>query len=615
MAERTHEPELTEEQDDSVITKALVGSLVGFLALAGIGTGAYFYLKPEPKKVVATDIKPTLPTVRSQRKIELPKTPMTDITQSSGLKFKHVCGAYGDKLLPETMGGGGGFIDYDSDGDYDVILVNSCYWPDRPEAKKPDQPKLALFQNDGKGNYLEVTKEAGLETTLYGMGPIVGDYDGDGKEDLVITALGQFRLFKNLGGKFQDVTESAKLKRDGFQWTTSGAFVDVDRDGDLDLFLCSYVQWNKEFDLAQSCQLLGLKRAYCQPRNFPGSFCILYRNNGDGTFADVSEAAGMHVRSKTQINGPIAKSLGVAPVDLNRDGWIDLVVANDTVQNFVFLNNKNGTFTESGERSGIGLDGFGGARGAMGIDTSYFRNDDRLGVVIGNFAEEMTALYVSQPNGKSFVDVSNPVGLGPKTRLNTTFGIFFVDYDLDGRPDIFAANGHLEEEIQKARKEQTYEQPARLYWNAGRGEGDEFILATASELGDEFSKPVVGRGASYADIDGDGDADFLITCVDKAPRLIRNDQKLGNGWATISLEDSTSKNRFGLGALVEIQAAGKTRRMTVTTSRSYLASSTPTVTFGLGDCKSIDEIHVIWPTGEPTKMKPTVINQVIKVKR
>jgi hypothetical protein len=342
-------------------------------------------------------------------------------------------------------------------------------------------------------------------------------------------------------------------------------------------------------------KLVGIGRAYGQPRDFPGTFPFLYHNEGQGRFADLSKWAGVQV--KNPITGvPMAKSLGVAPVDLDSDGWLDLVVANDTVQNFVFHNNRDGTFKEIGALSGIAFDSYGQPRAAMGIDTARFRNDDSLGIAIGNFANEMTALYVSQAKSLTFADEAIIEGVGPASRRLLKFGIFFFDYDLDGRLDMLTVNGHLETDISKVQESQTYAQPALLFWNAGSGKHRGFIAVPPAKCGEDLFQPIVGRGSAYADIDGDGDLDAVLAQTGGPPVLLRNDQKLGRHWIRLKLIGRRA-NRDAIGAEVWLRAGGVTQWRMVMPTRGYLSQSELPVTFGLGKHDRVDSVEIRWPGG------------------
>jgi len=470
---------------------------------------------------------------------------------------------------------------------------------------------MKLYRNDGTGHFDDVTVEVGLNVSLYGMGCACGDFDNDGDVDLFISAVGPNKLFRNDGGKFTDITETAGVAGDASAWGSSCAWFDYNNDGRLDLFVCNYLQWSKEIDLSQNFQLTGVGRAYGPPDAFQGTFPFLYRNDGDGKFTDVSAEAGIQVKNPAT-GVPMAKSMGVATIDLDRDGWMDLIVSNDTVQNFLFHNQHDGTFREIGSIAGIGFDSAGNAKGAMGIDVSYFRNDETLGVAIGNFANEMTSLYCAHEDPLQFVDAAISTGLGPATRLELTFGLFFFDYDLDGRLDILAANGHLEDEINKVQVSQHYKQPPQLYWNCGPNKRTEFLKVDADKCGPDFARRMVGRGAAYADIDDDGDLDVLLLQVGGPPRLLRNDQQQEHHWLRIRLV-GTRCNVDAIGAWIEVTCGEETFRRQVTPSRSYLSQCELPVTFGLGSHAKIDRIVVHWPDGSTQQLNQVAVDQKIEI--
>src|SRR5436190_13131463 len=475
-----------QRKDDAVIGRAFRHSLwiIG-LTLAAVGAFVLWWESRQPK-TPNSQTQSTIEEAVAQMNSPIPTVKFTDINAESGLKFTHINGAYGEKLLPETMGGGVAFFDFDNDGAPALLFVNSTYWPwDTNQAAKP-KPTLALYRNDGRGHFTDVTPGSGLDVSIYGMGIAVGDYDGDGLTDVLVTGVGENRLFRNLGqGKFEDQTANAGLKNDPSRWGTSAAFVDYDNDGKLDLFICNYVKWSREIDQGLNYTLVGIGRAYGPPLNFEGSFPLLYHNEGQGKFRDVSSSAGVQI-TNAATGRPLAKSLGVAPVDLNNDGWIDFVVANDQVQNFVFSNRHNGTFAEVGAPSGIAFDPYGLARGAMGIDSARFRNDNALGIAVGNFANEMNALYVAQNDSLLFADEAITEGFGPASRMLLKFGLFFFDYDLDGRLDVLTCNGHIEEEIGRIHKNQSYRQPAQLFWNRGAARGVSFVPVPPTKAGGDL---------------------------------------------------------------------------------------------------------------------------------
>ena len=545
------------------------------------------------KPVLPAAVAPVRPAaVRAET---LPAVKYVEITKDAGITFVHDNGAQGDKLLPETMGAGVAFLDYDGDGDQDLFFVNSSFWPGHEIKPAPTQ---SLYRNDGKGHFENVTKEAGLEKSFYGQGVAVGDYDNDGAADLYVTAVGRGYLFRNDGkGHFDDVTEAATAKGPN-GWLTGAAFLDIDNDGDLDLFIGNYVTWTPEIDKVQGFQLTGIGRAYGRPTSFGGSFCALLLNEG-GRFTDVSEKAGIQVRTP-DLKVPVAKSLGVAPYDVDGDGLVDIAVANDTVQNFLFHNKGQGRFEEIAIPSGVAFDQSGSPRGGMGIDWAPFMNDDRLGLAVGNFANEMTALYVcDQPKTLVFSDLANLYGLGAPTQPPLKFGLFFFDYDLDGRLDLLSANGHLEPDISKVQASETYEQPVQLFWNSGRPGNALYVLVKPENAGPDLFKPVVGRGTAYADIDGDGDLDVVVTVNNAPARLFRNDGGNNNHWIRLELKgDGKTSNRDAIGAKIELKAGGNTCHRQLFPSKSYLSSVEHTLTFGLGKLDQADIVKITWPSGK-----------------
>ncbi len=598
--------------DDQIIGRALRWSLAVILAVGLIGgAGAWFALRTPAVHTVAPR-EVALPTVRQRLAVEIPHVPFKNITSQAGIQFVQENGAYGEKLLPETMGSGCASFDYDNDGDQDLLLVNSCEWPWHRTAGKPPAT-LALYRNAGDGNFDDVTEQAGLAESLYGMGVAVGDYDNDGWVDVFISAVGPSRLFHNEQGKFRDVTAAAGVSGGGDHWSTGCGFVDYDRDGDLDLVVCNYVRWTRELDAAQDFRLVGAGRAYGPPIAFQGCFPFLYRNDGDGRFSDVTAASGLEVKNPAT-GVPMGKSLGLAPVDLDGDGWLDLVFANDTVQNFVFHNQHDGTFKEIGATAGVAFDNSGNARGAMGIDAARFRNNDTVGLAIGNFANEMTSLYVSQGAPLQFADESLATGLGPPTRLSLTFGLFFFDYDLDGRLDLLTANGHLEEDINKVQVSQHYEQSPHLFWNCGSDQSSEFVSVPADKCGPDFTEPTVGRGAAYADIDGDGDLDVIITATRRSPRLLRNEGQLGHHWLRLKLV-GTASNRDAIGARVEARLGDERLERQVMPTRSYLSQVELPVTFGLGAATSVDGLTIVWPDGSRQEVPCEGVDRLLVVEQ
>jgi hypothetical protein len=517
----------------------------------------------------------------------------SDVTSQAGIRFRHNSGASGRKYLPETMGSGAAFLDVDEDGWQDVFLVNSRNWPGRKGA--PSFP--ALYRNRGNGTFADVTAAAGLQVELYGLGVASADYDNDGLVDLYVTALGRNRLFRNLGGlRFGDVTDRAGVGDSGF--STCAAWFDYDRDGRLDLFVCHYVEWSIEKDLY--CTLDGTSKSYCTPESYAGQSSSLYRNKGDGTFENVTRAAGLH--------DPSSKALGVALVDVNADGWMDLFVANDTQPNRLYRNNHKGTFTDIGVISGVAFNEAGVARAGMGVDAADYDGSGRQSLVIGNFSNEMMALYTNEGSGL-FIDQAPATVIGRASLLTLTFACFFFDYDLDGLPDIFAANGHVADDITRVQPNVKYAQPPHLFRNLGSKRFEE----ASRQVGTSFQQPMVARGAAYGDYDRDGDLDLLISTNNGPARLLRNDGDTRNNGIRVTTI-GTSGNRDGIGARVQAFIGGKPGPWAlVKTGSSYLSQSELPVTLGLGAVTAISGLRVTWPNGRVDNLPALEANQHVTV--
>ncbi|NEX18624.1 MAG: CRTAC1 family protein [Halochromatium sp.] len=587
--------------DDAEIATPIVPTPAGIATNAGAGTDAN-----------ANNAAPGLGIP--------PKLPFTDITEQAGIDFVHINGAYGDRLMPETIGSGAAFFDYDRDGDQDLFLVNSREWADHQTLDEP--PTQALYRNDGTGRFEDVTAQAGLAISTYGMGVAIGDIDGDGWQDLYLTTLNGNWLFRNVAGQFEEITKQAGVGGGENSWSSSAAFFDDDGDGDLDLFVVNYVDWSPKIDLEIDFRLTGLGRAYGAPLNFVGTNNILYRNQGDGRFTDVSAVAGIQ-RFDPVSRMPVGKGLGLVPFDVDDDGWLDLIVVNDTVRNFLFRNRGDGTFEETAIFEGVAYDRNGKATSAMGVDVARF-SDGELGIAVGNFANEMASLFMTTNGKPPFVDEAVIQGLGPASRIPLTFGVLFVDVDLDGREDLLLANGHLEHEIHKVQQSQHYAQPASLFWNCGPDCPQRFVpLPQEQAAVGDLAQDLVGRGAAYADIDGDGDLDLLITQNGRRPALLRNDQETGHHWLRVELVGQPP-NRAAIGARIALRVSSAEDSMTevrevreLRPTRSYLSQVEQPITFGLGeiDDPSALTLTITWPDGREQSLVPEQIDRLIRIEQ
>ncbi len=509
-----------------------------------------------------------------------------DATAASGIKFVHNSGKAGKKLLPETMGAGVVLFDADGDGWLDAFFVNGRSW------KPGKRSTQAFYRNNRNGTFTDASKGSGLDIQVYGMGAAAGDYDNDGKMDLYLTALEGDRLFRNLGnGKFQDVTAAAGIKNANFG--TSAAWLDYDKDGRLDLFVANYVQWSEDKDLW--CSLDGATKSYCTPESYKAVSSKLFRNLGNGKFEDASQRAGV---------AEPGKALGVAILDYNMDGWPDFFVANDTQPNKLYRNTKDGRFVDEGMESGVAFSEAGVARGAMGVDAADYDRSGRPHLLVGNFVNEMLALYHNEGSGV-FVDDAPASAVGRSSLLTLAFSVFFFDYDLDGLLDIFSANGHIEEEINRVQPRVQYRQPPLLFRNQGKGK---FELIKAGQL----DQPMVARGAAYGDLDRDGDLDVVVTTNHGPARVFRNEGGNRNRWLRIETVGAKS-NRDGIGAIVRVTSASGKQWGQVRSGSSYCSQSDLALTFGLGKDPGATAIEIDWPSGVKQKLGAVPANQILVV--
>ena len=598
-----------EQQNDEVIGRAFRLSMMVIAAVALVVLAVMLVSRQSEtvEEVVEAELEGPVAVSTPAADPTPPSLPFVDVTRAAGIEFVHENGAYGDRLLPETMGSGAAFFDYDNDGDPDLLLINSTTWPWRPTPSP--SPRSALYANRGDGTFEDVSSILGLDRALYGTGAAIGDVDNDGFKDVFVAAVGRNVLLMNRGGaRFEEV--DVGVAGDESDWSTAAAFLDHDGDGDLDLFVANYVRWSRDIDFEVDYRLTGVGRAYGPPTNYEGTQSRLYEND-DGLFKDISDWAGIAVDNPAT-GKPMGKGLAVTVVDIDGNAYPDIMVANDTVQNFLFVNAGDGRYREDGATFGVAFDNNGAATGAMGVDAARYANDDDVGIAVGNFANEMTSFYVAQAGSGLFTDESIVSGVGAASRRALSFGLFFFDADLDGRLDLLQVNGHVEDEINTVQPSQQFAQPAQLFWNCGPTCRSTFALVDGVMTGD-LNAPLVGRGAAYADIDADGDLDVVITQPARAPRLLRNDQDAGHHWLRVRLLQEGA-NRDAIGAQVLVTAGGETQHRYLTPARSYLSHVEFPLTFGLGAATTAD-LEITWPDGTTQRVTGLAADQAHTISR
>lgn len=580
---------MTEAQDDTIISVWFRRSLLALGGVALFAAAGWWFTRESVEEVMPEESTPEAPLANTQETpaVPLPGFYFVERAAVAGLDFEFENGAFGERYLPETMIGGVAFLDFDLDGDADVLLTGGNRWPFE-EGAEPLEQTVGLFRNDGQGGFLRVDRAVGLSTDAYVMGMAIGDPDADGDPDIFLTTVGANLLFENLDGAgFRAVPEAAGAGTDS-EWSTGASFTDVNGDGWPDLVVVNYVQWSPQLDREANYEIAGLGRAYGPPTNFPGSLPRLFINRGDGSFVDQSEAAGLH-----EVPEGSAKSLAVLSRDFDRDGDVDLFVANDTTRNFLYVNDGSGRFSEQGQSSGVAFDNTGKSTGAMGVDATWSLASGSLALAVGNFANEMTSFYVADKTGSQYADNAIISGIGPASRQALTFGLFFADLDGDGREDLLQVNGHVENLINRVQPSQRFEQPVQLFWNCGQACQRPFVPVPAVGSGD-LTNALAGRGAAAADIDNDGDLDLLLAEVGGRPRLLVNETPQANGYFRLRLVGA-HPNTEALGAVVEVESAAGLQRREISRTRSYLSQFDLEQLFAMG--AGPVRVRVRWPDG------------------
>jgi hypothetical protein len=504
-----------------------------------------------------------------------------DVAPQAGITLLNVSGDPPKDYIVDSIGSGAAWLDHDNDGDLDLLIVNGST---RARMKSGGDPLVALYQNDGSGRFKDVSASSGLSRRGWGMGTCVADYDNDGFEDVYVTAWGPDALFhNNRNGTFTDVTRTAGVGDP--RWSTGCAFGDYDRDGFVDLYVANYVSFDeaKVPKRGNGCAYMTLS-VYCGPMNLPGEADVLYRNNGNGTFTDVTKQAGI---SDSEYYG-----FGVVFADLDDDGWPDIYVANDSVPNLLFRNNRNGTFTEQALKAGVAVSGMGKEQAGMGVDAGDYDGDGRLDLIVTNFSHDYNTLYENGGSG-FFTDVSHLAGIAQGGAPYMGWGVGFVDADNDGHLDVFLANGHVYPDIDAQGLSTTYLQRKQLFRNLGNKRFQNVTDAVGGGLLARKSS----RGAAFGDFDNDGDIDALVLNLDDRPTLLRNETPRGNHWITLRLR-GTKSNRDGIGARIRVEAAGRRQTAEVRGDGSYLSHNDVRAHFGLRSATEAQTIEIRWPSGQ-----------------
>lgn len=554
------------QRNHSTYRSFYLKSLLALFVLGLVAYALYWYKTSKAEQQKSSITHPTVTQTTKTNQHKPPDVVFTEESEIRGVKYNHFSGATGNKWLPESMGAGIAIIDIENDGDLDLFLTNGTSWDGNNNTSNQ------LFVNDGQGYFTEQSANRNINQTLYGTGVAVADVNQDGFQDIFVAAIGSNVLYLNQQDGTYKISDNS-FNCEASDWTTSAGFFDYDNDGDSDLLTLNYIQWSQELDNHVNYQIEGIGKAYGPPTNFPGTQVCLFENK-DGEFYDVSVASGFN---NNEVNGK-SKALGLLFWDLNQDNWMDVIVANDTVANQVYINNTNATFSEKGGLLGLGFDASGKSTGAMGIDAAHHHNDEQIAIVMGNFGSEATSYYVSKSDS-FFTDDSMVSGIGSPSRAVVTFGVFFFDYDLDGRQDYFQTNGHVENLIQQVESSVTYKQHNQLFWNCGNSCAPYFQLVTGA--GDLLSEPLVGRSAAYADFDKDGDLDIVVSQVDGPVKVYMNQQKTNNNWLTLNL--TAKDNRSLIGSKVKVNSDQGKQQFVYSQTKSYQTQVQPWITIGLGE--------------------------------
>jgi hypothetical protein len=549
--------------------------------LKGMGASCLAWTAPRPRPLLSS----------------APVVTFVDVARPAGITFRHDNAASPDKYLIETMGSGCGWIDYDQNGLLDLYMANGAathvYTPQRSLSS-------ALYHNNGDGTFTDVTARAGVGAEgLFGMGVTVGDYDNDGFPDMLVLGYGRCVLYHNNGdGTFTDVTARAGVQNAG-RWASSAAWFDYDNDGKLDLVIANYVDWSPERNFYCGDRGPGL-RSYCHPDDFHGQPPSLFHNNGDGTFTDVSKSSGIGQKG--------GNGLGVVTFDYDNDGWQDIFIANDHMPNFLFHNNRDGTFREVGYFAGVAVSADGQFEAGMGADAADCTGNGRLDLIVGHLDMQLARFYQNMGD-QTFDDATLRSKLSYSTYHTSTFGARFMDYDNDGWRDLFLANGHVLDNIERYHADTKYAEPKMMFRNSGRG-----IFENVSDtLGPDFQLPRVSRGAAIGDFDNDGDLDILVNNCGQAPQLLRNDGGNAKHWLEILLI-GTKSNRDGVGARVKVVAGDLVMYDQRKGGMSYQSAQDPRVHFGLGRRSFVDLIEILWPSGMSTKIGDLKADQILAIK-